>query len=227
MRVLMALLIGCVSACLSAEETSVRPGINQRYLAADANVVDWVQRFETESREVYVGRQAIVEAVGLELGMTVADVGAGTGLFVPLFAARIGASGHVYAVDIAPKFAVHIRDRVAANDLTNVSVVLSSERSVTLPPRSVDVVFLCNVYHHIEYPQTVLASISAALRPAGRLVILDFERIPGQTRAWVMGHVRSDRDTVIEEIEAAGFVLTETLDVEGLIENYMLRFTKL
>ena len=63
--------------------------------------------------------------------------------------------------------------------------------------------------------------------PPVRLVILDFERIPGQTRAWVMGHVRSDRDTVIEEIEAAGFVLTETLDVEGLIENYMLRFTKL
>ena len=186
-----------------------------------------MQRFETENRKVYVERQAIVEAVGLEPGMTVADVGAGTGLFVPLFAARIGPDGHVYAVDIAPKFAVHIRDRVAESDLANVSVVLSSARSITLPRRSVEVVFLCNVYHHIEYPKTVLASIGAALRPTERLVILDFERIPGQTRAWVMGHVRSGRDTVIEEIEAAGFVLEETLDVDGLDENYMLRFARI
>ena len=223
----------CVAGCLlawlgvvwSANEASVQPGTNEHYLKPDMVVDDWVQRFERERREVYAHRDAIADAVGIETGMAVADVGAGTGLFVPLFAARVGSEGHVYAVDIVPQFAAHVRDRVAEAGLKQVSVVLSAERSITLPANSVDVVFLCNVYHHIEYPANVFASIRTALRPHGRLVIIDFERIPGTTKKWILSHVRVGSASLIKEIEAMGFGLEETLAIEGLEDNYMLRFT--
>ncbi len=219
------LCLTCLTTGWCAEEVSVRPGANEHYLTSDIVVDEWVQRFERERREVYAHRDAITDAVGIVPGAAIADVGAGTGLFIPLFAARVGAEGHVYAVDIVPQFAAHMRDRVVEADLNQVSVVLSSERSVTLPADSVDVVFMCNVYHHIEYPLSVLASIRSALRAQGRLVIIDFERIPGTTKQWILGHVRANRETVIEEIEAAGFAFENAIAIEGLEDNYMLGFT--
>ncbi len=223
-QLIAAALVAWSTAGWAAEEASVSPGVNRQYLRPDVNVAEWIDRFEGESREIYALRHAIADAVGIEAGDVVADVGAGTGLFVPLFAARAGSDGHVYALDIAPKFAAHIRDRVDEAGLAGVSVVLSRERSITLPRDSIDIVFLCDVYHHLEYPQTVLASIRRALRPPGRLVVIDFERIPGATRPWILGHVRAGRETVIEEIQAAGFVLEEMDAVDGLKENYFLRF---
>jgi len=225
-RLIVALIVAFSTAAWAAEETSVRPGVNRHYLRPDVNVAEWVERFEGESREIYALRHAIAAAVGIEDGDVVADVGAGTGLFVPLFAARAGLNGHVYALDIAPKFAAHIRDRVDEAGLASVSVVLSRERSITLPRDSVDIVFLCDVYHHLEYPQTVLDSMRRALRTSGRLFVIDFERIPGATRPWILGHVRAGRETVVEEIQAAGFVLAEMDAVDGLKENYFLRFRK-
>jgi tRNA A58 N-methylase Trm61 len=97
----------------SAKGESVKPGINARYLAPDMKIEEWVERFEGESREIFVARQAITEAVQLKPGATIADIGAGTGLFTALFAQQVGAEGQVYAVDIAPKFVAHLRDRAA------------------------------------------------------------------------------------------------------------------
>ena len=123
------LIAACIvtwsTAAWTAEESSVRPGANRPYLRADMNVVEWVKRFEGESREIFALRHAIADAVGIEAGYEVADVGAGTGLFVPLFVQRTGTAGHVFALDIAPKFAAYIRDRVDEAGLTGVSVVLS------------------------------------------------------------------------------------------------------
>ena len=225
-RLIVALTVAFSTAAWAAEEASVRSGVNRHYLRPDVNVAEWVERFEGESREIYALRHVIAAAVGIEDGDVVADVGAGTGLFVPLFAARASLNGHVYALDIAPKFAAHIRDRVDEAGLANVSVVLSRERSITLPRDSVDIVFLCDVYHHLEYPQTVLDSMRRALRTSGRLIVIDFERIPGATRPWILGHVRAGRETVVKEIQAAGFVLEEMDAVDGLKENYFLRFRK-
>lgn len=209
-----------------AEEASVRPGINAPYFNSKLGVAEWVRTFEGESREIYAQRHAIVDALGLAQAMAVADVGTGTGLFVPLIAARIGSTGQLYAVDIVPQFAAHVRDRVAEAGLGQVTVVLSHERSVNLPAASVDLAFMCDVYHHLEYPQSVLASLRRALKPGGTLVVIDFERIPGVTRDWILQHVRADRATVAREIEAAGFTAGAPLAVPGVKENYLLSFTR-
>jgi len=72
----------------------------------------------------------------------------------------------------------------------------------------------------------MLASIRQALRPGGRLVIVDFERIPGQSREWVLGHVRAGKDIVRQEVKAAKFQFVGEKDIEGLEENYVMVFKK-
>ena len=203
---------------------SVNPGINANFLDPDLDVDRFVDTFETESREIYSARDAIVAAIGLKPGDRVADVGTGTGLFVRPLSESVGPDGWVFALDIAPKFLRRVAAIVDAGGLSNVTPVLCGEDSVSLPPDSVDVVFLCDVYHHFEYPTPSLASIRRSLRPGGRLILVDFERIEGVSRDWVLGHVRADKATFRKEIEAAGFTFVDEADVPGLSENYFLRF---
>ena len=220
--VLAALL--ALTASATAQSKSVKPGINDAYLSPELDVQEWVDRFEGESREIFQHRHAIVAALGLEPGMEVADVGAGTGLFVPLLASAVGSEGQVLALDISPVFVSHLRDRAAEAGLTHVSVVLAQQRSVTLAEDSIDLAFVCDVYHHFEYPADSLASLRRALRPGGTLVVIEFERIEGKTREFIFEHVRAGKEVFRQEILDAGFELVREEDIEGLEENYVLRF---
>lgn len=208
------------------EEVSAKPGINDDFLTDKVDLEKWVATFESESREIAVHKQAIVAAMGLRKGQDVADVGSGTGLFLKPLGDAVGVSGKVYALDIAPDFVEALKKRVKLEGLEQVEVRLSKERSVELPPLSVDVAFVCDTYHHFEYPQHVLFSLFKAIRPLGSLVVVDFERIPGASRQWVMDHVRADKRTFTKEIEQAGFVFVRELKVPGMQENYLLEFRR-
>src|SRR5262245_16683538 len=181
---------------------------------------------EGGARGIGGARAANPGGVGLGPGQAVADIGAGTGLFEEPFAKAVGPTGVVYAVDISPAFVDHIRERAAAAGLSQVQPVLCDDRSTRLPPGCVDVAFVCDTYHHFEHPAETLASLREALRPGGRLVVVDFERVEGQSRPWVLEHVRCGREQVIAEVEAAGFRFTRTLPVPGLTENYVIEFTR-
>jgi SAM-dependent methyltransferase len=228
---LLALLVACRSApaeeaSAPALEASVKPGINERFLAPDADVDEWVRIFETESREIAAARAAIVEALERVEGAQIVDVGAGTGLFLEPLARAVGERGRVWAVDIAPRFVAHLNERVLAEELPQVEVVLCSAKSIDLPKGSIDLAFMCDTYHHLEYPESVLRSIRRALRLNGALVVVDFQRIPGRSRDWVFDHVRCGKEQVIREIEQAGFVLEGEIPVGGLQENFLLRFRR-
>ncbi len=205
-------------------EVSVRPGINESYRGPD--VEKWIQRFENEDREIYKHRDAIVAAMGVRPGMVMADVGAGTGFMTLAFAEAVGAAGKVYAVDIKPEFLELIRERAAERGVHNVETVLCEERSVSLAANSVDLVFACDTYHHFEYPRSTMGSIHRALRPGGQLVVVEFDRIEGVSRAWVLNHVRADREETRAEICGDGFKWVEDVEVPFLEENYMMRFVK-
>ena len=238
---LLLLLLGSAGACSGpatrsapsagspsspgGSEQSVRPGVNDRFLAQDVNVAEFVQAFEGESREIAVQRAGIALHLGLRPGMAVADVGAGTGLFMEELAHGVGSTGTVYAVDLAPAFVEHLRQRAAEHELKQVQVVQCTDRSIELPSGSIDVALVCDTYHHFEYPTLTLASIATALKPGGLLVVVDFERTP-DSRPWVLEHVRCGSEQVITEIEAAGFQLVDRPAVSGLSENYLLRFRK-
>lgn len=224
----LAILGGCRSAGgAGREESSVAPGINDPYRNPDLKVQEWVDRFEGESREVYRERERIAQACNLRPGMIVADVGAGTGLFTVLFAEKVGPAGRVDAVDIVPSFLNSIEQRAADAKLRNVRTVLCNERSVELRPQSVDLVYVCDTYHHFEYPRSSMASIHTALRDGGTLVIVDFKRVPGVSSDWVLGHVRAGQDVVTREIIEAGFELIDDgRGVDYLKDNYLIRFRK-
>jgi len=213
-------LLGLVPTAGAA--VGANPAINRPY--QDPEFSQWVERFERPGREVYDRRTAIVAATGVKAGMQVADIGAGTGLFTLLFAQQVGNNGKVYAVDISKTFITHIEQRARETRLNNVTGIVSTQQETRLPPDSVNLAFICDTYHHFEQPQSMLASIHRALKSGGTLVVIDFQRIEGESSNWVLGHVRAGKEQVIREIEAAGFRLVA--DEHLLQENYFLRFTK-
>ncbi|PQO40550.1 methyltransferase [Bremerella cremea] len=207
-------------------QQSVKPGINDNFLDPDLKVEEWVKRFEVESREIFHARDEIVQQLKLKSGDRIADIGTGTGLFVEPFAKAVGKNGWVYAVDIAPKFVERVGKLAEEYQLDNVTPVVCGEDDVRLAPRSIDVAFICDVYHHFEYPQSSLESIHKALVPGGQLVVIDFNRIPGESRDWTLSHVRAGKEGFRKEIEAAGFEFVEEVKIEAFKENYFLRFTR-
>lgn len=214
-----------LTAALQAQETSVKPGINDKFLDPRLKVGEWTQKFETESREIFHERARIVTALGLKPGMAVADIGAGTGLFTLPFAQAVGAGGKVYAVEIARNFLEHIRARAQQAQAANVQTILGTEKSVELPAASIDLAFICDVYHHFEYPQASLATLHQALKPGGTLALIDFRRIPGESSDFILGHVRAGQAVFEAEIAAAGFEKVE--EVTGLLkENYFVKFRR-
>src|SRR6185436_3851920 len=102
------------------------------------------------------------------------------------------------------------------------ATLVSTQTDTRLPPRSVDIVFTSDVYHHFEQVAPVLASIRQALKPGGRFIVLDFERIPGVSPPSRLEHVRASKETVIEEVTASGFRLREEVKTLGLQDNYFL-----
>jgi predicted methyltransferase len=219
---LAALLVASASPPALAREASVSPGINAPFETPE--VSGWIEAFESEGREIWDRREAIVAALELKPGIAVADIGAGTGFFVRLIAREVGPTGRVYAVDIAREFVEAILRRSERDGQGQIQGVVNPPDRTGLPAASVDLVFSSDTYHHFEYPASMLASIRQALRPGGQLVIVDFERIPGVSSPWILAHVRADKATVIREVEAAGFRLLGEIPL--LRQNYMLRFQR-
>src|SRR6185436_7984945 len=135
------------------------------------------------------------------------------------FSRAVGPKGKVYAVDIVPAFLDRIKKRAASEGLANVQTVLCTERSVELPPSSVDFAFICDAYHHFEFPQSSLASLHRALRPGGEMLLVEFKRFPGKSSDWVMNHVRAGQEVFTAEIQTAGFRQIEEQDI--LKDNYV------
>lgn len=208
-------------------EANVAAEINKSFkeLGPQSDLTPWVERFEVEGREIFDHRMAVLEALRIAPGADVADVGAGTGLFVPLFSRAVGSEGKVYAVDIVQPFLDRIDGRCKEESIANVTTVLCTDRSVSLPEASVDLVFLCDTYHHFEYPLNTLRTIHHALRPGGSFVVVDFDRIEGVSSEFILGHVRAGKEVFRSEIESQGFVLEEEVSTP-LQENYFLRFTR-
>jgi predicted methyltransferase len=208
---------------LRSQEKSVNPGINKSF---DSPVVgEFVERFEREGRDAYNHRNEVVAALRLKPGMAVADVGAGTGLFTRMFSPLVGESGKVYAVDISDEFVAHVEKVAREQKMANIVGVVCKPDSAELPPGSVDLVFICDTYHHFEFPQNTMRSIHRALKPKGHVVLIDFHRIKGVSSDWILGHVRAGQEVFAREIVDAGFKqIEEKKDL--LKESYFLRFEK-
>jgi ubiquinone/menaquinone biosynthesis C-methylase UbiE len=194
-----------------AQDESLAPGINERFKQQPDLAI---RQFDFSSGDA-AQQKEILDACDLKPGMDVADIGAGSGVHVRLFAEKVSPAGKVYAVDIVQEFLDHIAAACKDKGIKNVACVLGSDTSTNLEPDSVDLVFSSDTYHHFEYPFKMLASIRNALRPNGRFIIIDFKD--------KSGHVRADSKTVIEEISGSGFRLIDSRDFTRMF--FIARFT--
>ena len=128
-----------------------------------------------------VGREApqLKEVLALEPGMTVADVGAGGGAMAVAMAKLLGSTGRVYATDIGKDQLVEIREFVAREGLSNVVVIEGAANATNLPNGCCEAIFMRDVYHHLTNADEINKSVFAALKPGGRLAVIDFEPDPG------------------------------------------------
>lgn len=222
--VLLATVAAGCAQPVASDRQSVTPGINERWMGPD--VVPLVATLESERREIWINRERLAAVTDPAPGSVVADIGAGSGFMVELFSALVGPQGKVYAVDVNPVMMQRVADRAREAGLTNLETVVCTQRSVNLLAASVDLMFICDTYHHFEYPQATMRSIHEALRPGGQILLVDFERIPGVSRPFILEHCRAGREVFTREIIEHGFELIEVHEVPALKENYVLRFRK-
>ncbi|MCH7546871.1 MAG: methyltransferase domain-containing protein [Planctomycetes bacterium] len=211
------------TATLEAEE-NVKPGINDSWRSEDIGPL--IGRLETESREIFTERFKLAAVIGPPPGTVIADIGAGSGFMTNIFSRQVGTGGKVYAVDINATMLAHVAEGAKDAGLVNVETVLCTDKSTMLPDESIDMAFICDTYHHFEYPMNTMTSIWNALRPGGQVILVDFYRIEGVTSDFFMEHVRAGEEVFTQEIINAGFELVNDHDVEFLNENYLLRFRK-
>lgn len=196
---------------------------------ADATGVSldvWLERLEVGSRELYSARMEVMRAVGAGPGDWIADIGAGTGLYTLLFAEAVGEDGRVFAEDIEPLFLELIVQRVADADFKNVTAVLGRETDVTLPAASIDIAFIADTYHYFDNREAVIRSVFAALKPGGKLILIDYNLPADGARDPGKEHVRFGKDAVRAEIEFIGFEFDENAPAPELEKNYFLTFRK-
>jgi len=137
-------------------------------------------------------------------------VGTGVGYMLPFLSRRVGPDGHVIAEDIFDDFLAAARQTAQNQNLTNVTFVKGTEASPNLPEGQLDMVLVLDVYHHFDYPEKMLAGIHQALKPGGKLIIVEYyKRETAMPGGRAMNHIRLDMPDVIKETEANHFHLLE------------------
>lgn len=216
-----ALLLAAV--LMSALTAQVAEKANERYRTAEGRQ-GMLANLGAADRAERLRGEAIVRALGIQAGDSVADLGTGGGAMLPLLSGAVGPKGRVFAEDIFEDFLTHAKEKHGG--LANVTWVLGTEKDVRLPAGSVDLAVTIDAYHHYDFPAAVLASIRKALRVGGRFAVVDYFKRPGamDPPADAVSHIRLDRDEVIREVTAQGFKLVQTIEhVPG--RQYIAIFT--
>lgn len=131
----------------------------------------WLVR---ESREREEDCSKLLEALDVEPGQSVGDIGCGNGFYTLRLAGRVGPKGTVYAVDIQPEMLEMLAERAEARAVTNIRRVLGTVVDPKLPAGSVDLILAVDVYHEFSHPQQMLEKLRASLAPRGRLALVEF-----------------------------------------------------
>ncbi len=155
--------------------------------------------------------EAALNAIGIQKGMIIADVGAGVGYFSIRMAQRVGATGRIYANDVQPEMLTLLKERAANAKITNIVPVLGTESDPKLPPKTMDLISLVDVYHEFSQPQLMLQKLRLALKDDGRLVLVEFRKedphIP----------IRSEHKMSVEEVKAE--VIPEGFRLDKLLKD--------
>jgi FkbM family methyltransferase len=217
------------AATLSAQERytlkSGDPnGINKWYMGRQiAQVmshfgIEWLERQEREQEE---NTTQLLKNLAVQPGQVIADIGAGSGYHSSLLSKMVG-NGKVYAVDVEPEMIAFLNERIKREGKKNIIPVLSTEKTVSLPANSMDMMLLVDVYHEFSFPYEMAISMLEALKPGGKLVLVEFRaedpNVPIKTI-----HKMSQQQAV-KEFKAAGFTFEK--NISNLPWQHCLIFRK-
>ncbi len=212
---LCLLLLGLSLACAPSpsaqgggQPPEPPPRTPAKVMQAEGGGAEWLERegrADLEKPEVTIG------AMNLHDGDTVADIGAGTGFYSRRLAKAVAPSGKVYANDIQPEMLERLKELAAQEGVTNIVTVLGTEDDLKLPAKTFDWVLLVDVYHEFQQPQVMLEKIREALKPNGRVALVEY-RLEGSTASHISVEHRMSVDQVTAEWTAAGFLLERTIE---------------
>jgi len=168
----------------------------------------WLERPEREAEEEPA---RAIEALDIKPGMTVADIGAGSGYYTVRLARKVGADGKVYATDIQVGMLSIIQRRAAMEKLTNIVPVLGAADDPKLPAGSVDLALMVDVYHELAAPQAFVRRLREALKPDGRLVLIEFRK--EDPRVPIKEEHKMSVAEVRQELSADGYAIDRVVDV--------------
>ncbi len=214
-------IAGVAALCLFSCQAQDQHPVTKRQIAPVMGVggADWLTRPEREAEE---HPRVALDEIGIAKGSTVADIGAGVGFYTILLAERVGPQGRVYANEIQSGMLDRLKKNVAARGLKNVIPVLGDEDDPKLPPGSVDVALLVDVYHEFGQPVAMIRKLRQSLKPDGRLVLLEYRgedpKVP------IRPEHKMTVQQVVAELQPDGFVLQRT--DEKLPWQHILIFVK-
>lgn len=214
-------IVAAGAVLVAAQRSPGRHPVSGREYAWPMGVAGapWLERGEREAEEA---PSRALRLLKVAPGEVVADVGAGSGYFTERLAGLVGQTGRVYATDIQQGMLDLLGARVGRAKLENVTLILSDPADPKLPPNAIDMVLMVDVYHELGEPQTVLGHIRTALKPSGRLVLIEYK---GEDPSIPI--IPSHKMTVAQaklEVEHEGFVLA-SVD-SSLPRQHVLTFVK-
>ncbi|MEI6587043.1 MAG: class I SAM-dependent methyltransferase [Sediminibacterium sp.] len=180
--------------------------------------IDWLERKERETEE---NTSLLLKNLAIKPGMIIADIGAGSGYYSALLSKMVG-SGKVYAVDVEPEMIAYLNERIKQEKLSHIVPILSTEQKLSLSENSIDMMLLVDVYHEFSYPYEMTVSMLAALKPGGKLVLVEF-RSEDPTVPIKTIHKMSEVQA-IKEFKAAGFAFDK--NINNLPWQHCMVFTK-
>jgi ubiquinone/menaquinone biosynthesis C-methylase UbiE len=184
-----------------------------------AAAADWLDR---EDREKYEQPEKVLDALQISPGMMIADIGAGIGYFSLRAARRVGRTGRVLAVEVQPEMLNLLKKNSDREKVFNVDLILGTETDPQLPTSTVDLALMVDVYHELQYPEEMVSNIRKALKPDGRLVLVEYR---GEDAAVpIKPEHKMTAEQVLKEIEPMGFRLQRRFDF--LPWQHIFVFTK-
>ncbi len=220
------LIVVCAAACCATAQVAGPANAGYKTTEGRQSVAAGL---DNPSRDARQKPRELVAALDLKPGNTVIDLGTGVGYMLPYLSQAVGPEGMVIAEDIQQDFLDKARAKASQEHLNNVRFVLGDDRDPHLSASSADVILVLDAYHHFDYPDRMLAKLAAALRPGGRLAVVEFYKRKGAMGSGdpdrPLTHIRLDAEGVIKEVETSGFHLLKRQDqIPG--SQYMAVFGK-
>ncbi|HET6956318.1 MAG TPA: class I SAM-dependent methyltransferase, partial [Vicinamibacterales bacterium] len=199
------LLTAVLAVSLAAQQPGVHPISGRRYAPVMGyQGAPWLERSEREDEEA---PDVALNVLKIPKGSAVADIGAGSGYITVRLADRVGPTGRVFANDVQPQMLNILARRLDRSKITNVTLIEGTLDDPRLPPASVDLVLMVDVYHELSQPQSILRHLRESLKPGGRLVLLEYRK-EDPTVPIKPEHKMSVAEARME-VEAEGFTLSK------------------